>query len=52
MQFAREAGGVEYAESKMSEYKNQAISELNTFENSVYKTALIQCVEFATSRQY
>jgi octaprenyl-diphosphate synthase len=52
MQFAREAGGVEYAESKMSEYKNQAISELDSFENSVFKTALIQCVEFATSRQY
>ncbi|MFZ4582970.1 MAG: polyprenyl synthetase family protein [Paludibacter sp.] len=52
MKFAREAGGVEYADSKMNEFKMQAINELNSFDDSVYKTALIQCVEFATSRQY
>jgi len=52
MQFARSMGGVEYAENKMNEFKIQAINELNIFEDSVYKTALIQCVEFATSRQY
>jgi octaprenyl-diphosphate synthase len=52
MQFARRLGGVEYAENKMNEYKIQAINELNIFEDSEYKTALIQCVEFATSRQY
>ena len=52
MQFARRLGGVEYAENKMNEYKIQAINELNIFEDSEYKTALMQCVEFATSRQY
>jgi len=52
MQFARKLGGVEYAEKKMNEFKIQAIHELDIFEESDYKSALIQCVEFATSRQY
>ncbi len=52
MQFARSLGGVEYAEKKMNEFKIQAIHELDIFEESDYKSALIQCVEFATSRQY
>jgi len=52
IEFARLKGGVEYAESKMNEFKTQAIQELNIFEDSIYKTALLQCIEFATSRQY
>ncbi len=52
MQFARNYGGVEYAENKMNEFKIKAINELNIFDDSIYKTALIQCVEFASSRQY
>lgn len=52
MAFARKFGGVKYAEDKMNEFKHQAINELHVFEESAYKTALIQCVEFATSRQY
>ncbi len=50
MQFARDKGGVEYAAVKMEEFKKQAISELDVFEDSAFKTALIQCVEFAASR--
>jgi len=52
MQFARNSGGVAYAEIKMAELKNLAINELKIFDDSEYKIALIQCVEFATSRQY
>lgn len=52
MQFARDFNGVNYAEQKMNEFKNEAIAELNLFESSEFKTALIECVEFATSRQY
>ncbi len=52
MQFARNLGGVEYAKNKMNKFKTLAINELNIFEDSDYKTALIQCVEFAASRQY
>lgn len=51
MQFARDAGGVTYAEQKMEEFKRLAISELAVFEDSEYKTALIQCAEFSASRQ-
>jgi len=51
MQFARDAGGVAYAEQKMEEFKRLAINELAAFEDSEYKTALIQCAEFSASRQ-
>lgn len=51
MQFARKMGGVEYSEQKMSEFKSLAIRELDVFDESVFKTALIQCVEFASERK-
>lgn len=50
MQFARKMGGVEYSEQKMDEFKKAAIAELDIFDENVFKTALIQCVEFATQR--
>jgi octaprenyl-diphosphate synthase len=52
MQFAREAGGVEYAEKMMQNYKELAIKQLDHFADSDIKTALIDCVEFASSRNY
>ena len=51
MQFARNAGGVDYAEQKMDEFKALAINELAIFDDSEYKTALILCAEFSASRQ-
>jgi len=49
--FALKNGGVEYARKRMEEYKNKAIEELNGFEDNQYKKALINCVEFAVTRE-
>lgn len=48
--FAHSKGGVKYAEERMYDLKNKAISELDSFPESDVKDALIKCVEFATSR--
>lgn len=52
MQFARNEGGVAYAENTMNHYKKMAIDELSIFSNSNMKTTLMHCVEFAASRNY
>jgi octaprenyl-diphosphate synthase len=49
--FAISNGGVEYAKIRMEEFKNKAIEELNGFEDNQYKKALIDCVEFAVTRE-
>lgn len=48
--FAVENGGLEYATQRMEDFKNKAIEELNGFEDNVFKKALINCAEFAVSR--
>lgn len=48
--FAVENGGLEYAARCMEDFKNKAIDELNGFEDNVFKKALINCAEFAVSR--
>ncbi len=50
--FAISSGGLEYASAKMENYKQLAIDELSHFEDSIYKQALIQCVEFAAERKH
>ncbi|MDD3079888.1 MAG: polyprenyl synthetase family protein [Paludibacter sp.] len=50
MNFARENGGVEYADKKMDEFKQKAIRQLDIFEESNAKKSLILCAEFAASR--
>jgi octaprenyl-diphosphate synthase len=50
MNFAKENGGVDYANKCMEAYKNKAIAELNNFADSDVKEALIMCAEFAAGR--
>ena len=50
MEFARNMGGVEYAEKCMTDFKNEAIKELQGFADCAEKEALIQCAEFASQR--
>ncbi len=51
MRFAHEYGGVDAAVKRMNEFKNKAIAELESFENSEVKEALIKCAEFAATRE-
>lgn len=50
--FAREMGGVDYAIEQMEVYKNKAIEELNSFEDSDMKKSLVLCAEYAASRKF
>ncbi len=45
-------GGMEYANSKMIFYKNQALSILHTFPESAVRDALEELVLFTTDRKY
>ena len=45
-------GGMEYANSKMIFYKNQALSILHTFPESAVREALEELVLFTTDRKY
>jgi len=49
--FAIENGGVEYALTRMEEFKNKAIEELNGFADSDVKKSLIKCAEYTASRE-
>lgn len=51
MQFARDRGGVDYAQNRMDEFKSKAISELDGFPDSDAKRALIMCADFAAARK-
>ncbi len=50
MQKVTESGGMEYAEVKMREYRQQALSMLDEFENSPALEALRDLVIFTTER--
>jgi octaprenyl-diphosphate synthase len=45
-------GGMEYAESKMIQYKNEALSILHSFPDSPVRKALEELVLFTTDRKY
>ena len=49
--FSVDNGGVEYALTRMEEYKNKAIEELNDFADSDIKRSLIKCAEYTASRE-
>lgn len=51
MQFARDRGGVDYAQNRMDEFKSKAISELDGFPDSDARRALIMCADFAAARK-
>ena len=46
------AGGIAYAENKMFEFKDKALSIIQRFDASAERTALEDLVNFTTSRKY
>lgn len=48
----QEAGGIAYANEKMSNFRDEALSILNTFPNGEVKSALEELVRFTTDRQF
>lgn len=51
IQYVKTSGGLEYAISKMTELKEQAIKLLDVYEDSEYKRSLIGLIEFTISRE-
>lgn len=50
IQFVKEKGGMEYATKAMNEYHHIALKELEGFEDTLYKKALISLVDYTISR--
>ncbi len=48
--FVKKSGGIEYAQSVMTKFFNEAMEILDDFEDSVYKTSLGQLVQFTIER--
>lgn len=48
--FVQEFGGIAYAEKRMMDFKMMAIESLKCFKDSVYKQALLSCLEYAINR--
>jgi len=48
--FVKENGGIDYTRNKMLEYKNKAVSILETYSNSDEKTAMLELVDYTISR--
>ena len=51
IKFVKEKGGIEYATSKMKEYKQQALKILNPYPNSEYKDSLVKMVNYVIERK-
>jgi octaprenyl-diphosphate synthase len=51
MKYARDKGGVEYAQQRMDEFLQKAKDALSGFADSEAKQALIKCAEFAAARK-
>ena len=49
--FVRKSNGIEYAENKMKEFVNEALSLLHTFPESSYRTALENLVNYTIERK-
>lgn len=49
--YVKEMGGLEYAVSKMLEFKDEALSMLDAYPNSEYKSALILMVNYVVDRK-
>jgi octaprenyl-diphosphate synthase len=50
IKFVNETGGLQYAETQMKKYQDEAFEILNTFEPSDSRSALEQLVRFTTER--
>lgn len=51
IEFVKAKGGIQYAEQRMNEYKDNALAMLADFPESEAKTSLIGLVEFAIARK-
>ena len=49
--FVKENGGLEYAEAKMENYKNQALELLKAYPPSIYKESLERMVNYVIERK-
>ena len=49
--FVKNHGGIEYTISKMNEYKNNALTILENFPDSEYKSSLITMINFVVERK-
>ncbi len=49
--FVIKSGGIQYAESRMNEYKNKALEILSTFPDSPSKISLAELVKYTTERK-
>ena len=49
--FVIKSGGIQYAEQKMNEYKNDALLRLSLFSDSPSKTSLLELVKYTTDRK-
>ena len=48
----KRSGGIDYTQQKMVQYRDEALSILNTFENITVKNALEELVRFTTDRKF
>jgi octaprenyl-diphosphate synthase len=51
IQFVKDKGGLEYAESKMHTYQDEALQLLQTYPDSPYKEALQLMVNYVVDRK-
>lgn len=51
IQKVRAGGGLEYAEKKMTEYREKALDFISGYEDSEYKTSLIKLIMYTTERK-
>ncbi len=49
--FVKKSGGIQYAEQKMNEFKDDALLKLSTFTESPSKTSLSELVRYTTERK-
>jgi octaprenyl-diphosphate synthase len=52
IEFVNKSGGLEYATQKMNTYKDEALDMLKAFPDSIYKTSLIDLVNFTVERSH
>jgi len=50
--FAKDNGGIEYANKKINEYREKALAIINTFTESEIKDSLLIAVDYMAEREY
>ncbi|MEN8826062.1 MAG: polyprenyl synthetase family protein [Wenyingzhuangia sp.] len=51
IQFVKDNGGLEYTTNKMHEYKNKALTILNSYPKSEYKESLLTMIDYVVERK-